>query len=258
MPELDIDRRAFPSVPPADLDNPQVIVEHDWAAFAAVDRMTDHWSRPGWSAGRRAYYWMLTFPRSPALVACAQHCQGELEHLGMDAVPEDGLHVTMSRIGDLAQVPPERIKWLAGLAEQLPVECFRVTAHPLAGSRGALRFSLSPWRPLVRLHAALTTIGQQAGVPGGKPTATFRPHLGVQYNNRERPAGPVIERVTQLRRLPPVSLDITAVDLVELRREGPVYRWDVVRSVPLRPRHEIVRCFSGRPAPSSSGGGQAG
>ncbi|WP_395575382.1 hypothetical protein [Streptomyces sp. BK79] len=71
------------------------------------------------------------------------------------------------------------------------------------------------------------------GLPPRKPTALFRPHLSLAYNNRSRPAAPVIEAVTALRGLPPVDLHVREVRLVELRREGRSYRWDVVRSLPL-------------------------
>ncbi|MFE4831235.1 2'-5' RNA ligase family protein [Streptomyces sp. NPDC056672] len=237
-PELDVDHRVFPAAPPPDLDDPGCIVEHDWRAFAGIDRMTDHWSRPGWPPGRRAYYWMLTFPSDSALSNCARHCQNELVHLGMDPVPDDGLHVTLQSIGNTAQVSPLQIKHLVRLAEQLSLRPFQLAAHPLTGSRGALRFSLSPWRPLVNLHAALGEIGRQAGVSGGKSVAAFRPHLGVQYNNRDRPAGPVIASVARLRLLPPVILDITAVELVELHQvhgSAQAYRWNSVGTIPFRP-----------------------
>ncbi len=238
-PELDVHPGAFPADPPADLDDPQQLVAHDWNAFTAVNRVTNHWTRPGWTDGRRAYYWMLTFPDSPELLSRARHCQDELAHLRMDRVPEDGLHVTLTRIGDTDQVSATQVRRLTDLVGELPLHAFRIAAHPMAGSRGAVRFTLTPWSQLVRLHAALSAAGQQAGVPGGKPTSAFRPHLGIQYNNQDRPAMPVIDSVARLRGLPPVRLDITSVDLVELRRTGgshPAYRWDVVRSVPLRPR----------------------
>lgn len=238
-PELAVDTRAFPCAPPADLDDPHVIVEHDWHAFQAVERMKNHWDRPGWSEQRHAYYWMLTFAESPALLQRTEHCQGALEHLNMDPVPADGLHVTMLRIGATELVTRPQLQRLIALAEQLPVSGFRIAAHPLAGSRGAVRFSLTPWRPLVDLHAALSTLGAQAGVPGGKPTSTFRPHLGVAYNNAERAAAPVIGVVSQLRALPPVALDVSSVDLVKLRRHGRTYRWETVRSLPLRPTEPV-------------------
>ncbi|KOT46885.1 hypothetical protein ADK41_00775 [Streptomyces caelestis] len=230
-----VDTRAFPCAPPADLDDSSVIVEHDWRAFQAVDRMKNHWDRPGWSEQQHAYYWMLTFADASALLRRAEHCQGALERLGMDPVPADGLHVTMLRIGAAEQVSQPQLEHLISLAEHLPVSGFRILAHPLAGSRGAVRFSLTPWRPLVGLHAALCTLGAQAGVPGGKPTSAFRPHLGVAYNNAERSAAPVIDVVSQLRSLPPVGLDVSSVDLVRLRRQGRAYRWETIRTLPLRP-----------------------
>ncbi|MFD3422402.1 2'-5' RNA ligase family protein [Streptomyces decoyicus] len=234
-PELAIDTRAFPCAPPSDLDDPRVIVEHDWQAFQAVECMQNHWDRPGWSEQRQAYYWMLTFAGAPALLRRAEHCQGTLEHLNMDPVPADGLHVTMLRIGATELVSRPQLQRLIELTEQLPVSGFRILAHPLAGSRGAVRFSLTPWSPLVDLHAALSTLGAQAGVPGGKPTSAFRPHLGLAYNNAERLATPVINAASQLRSLPPIALDITSVDLVKLRRQGRAYRWETIRTLPLGP-----------------------
>ncbi|ATM24643.1 hypothetical protein SMD44_p10144 (plasmid) [Streptomyces alboflavus] len=241
-PELDVDPGTFPHCPPSDLNTPGQLVEHDWRAFAAVERMTDHWARPGWADGARAYYWMLTFPEATDLWSRAQQCQDQLAHLGMDPVPADGLHVTLTRIGSTDEVSDVQIRLLADRAQDLLLPDFQLAAHPLAGSHGAVRFTLAPWTPLVRLHAALSGIGQQVGVPGGKPTSAFRPHLGVQYNNRQRPAAPVIESVALLRTLEPVPLKIRNVELVELWRTAgalPAYRWHVVRSVPLRPQQEL-------------------
>ncbi|WP_329156055.1 2'-5' RNA ligase family protein (plasmid) [Streptomyces sp. NBC_01456] len=241
-PELDVYPGAFPHRPPPDLDSTGLLVDHDWRAFTAIEQMTNHWARPGWSEGTRAYYWMLTFPNATDLLRRAKRCQDELAHLGMDPVPEDGLHVTMTRIGSTDLVSNDQVCLLADLAQQLPLTTFQVVAHPLAGSRGAVRFTLAPWSPLVCLHIALSEIGQHAGVPGGKPTVAFRPHLGVQYSNRERPAAPVIESVALLRTLEPVTLEISSVELVELWRTtgtSPAYRWRVVRSVPMRPQPDL-------------------
>lgn len=241
-PELDVFPGAFPHRPPPDLDSPELLVDHDWRAFSAVVQMANHWARPGWHDGFRAYYWMLTFPDADDLISRARHCQDALAHLGMDPVPGDGLHVTLTRIGSADAVSADQLGLLSSLVEELSLTSFQVAAHPMAGSRGAVRFTLAPWSPLVSLHAALSEAGRRAAVPGGKPTISFRPHLGVQYSNRERPAAPVVESVARLRTLAPVSLEISSVELVELwRTTGPVpaYRWRVVRSVPLRPRSEL-------------------
>ena len=236
MPQLVTDDRSFPVAPPEDLDDASAIVANDWAAFAGINRMTNHWDRPGWVPGHTAYYWMITFPDQQDLIDEASYCQRQIAGLALDPVPSDGLHVTMAKIGDAAALRPRDIDELARRASTAVTRAFPMTVHPLAGSRGAVRFSIAPWTPVVQLHAALVATGQAAGVPGGKPTATIRPHLGIAYNNCDRPAEPVIERVALLRRRPPITVHVENVDLVKLRREGAAYRWDVLHRVPLAAR----------------------
>ncbi|MFG3259060.1 2'-5' RNA ligase family protein [Streptomyces sp. NPDC048172] len=234
IPKLTSDAASFPVEPPADLDDAQTIVEHDWQSFATVERMVNHWDRPGWYEGRRAYYWMLTFGGHRELGDLVQRCQEEITPLGLDLVPFDGLHVTLARIGDASKVSPSAIDVLADHAAKGTEPPFRLHAHPLAGSRGALRLSLTPWAPLVRLHAALTEINASVGVPGGKPTSGFRPHMGVAYNNRERPAAPMVEVAATLRQLLPVALDVSTVEVVELQRTDRAYRIRLLHRIPLK------------------------
>ncbi|MBQ0852875.1 2'-5' RNA ligase family protein [Streptomyces sp. BH-SS-21] len=234
MSLLSSDPAAFPADPPTDTHDPVAIAAHDWAAFSALDEMTDHWSRPGWSDGSRAYYWMLTFPDDQGLAALAGYCQAELAPLGLDPVPTDGLHTTLARVGTPDVVTPGQLDSLARGAEALLPSAFFVRAMPLAGSRGAVRLSLGPWEPLLLLHHALAKAGSDAGLVPKKPTSAFRPHLSLAYNNRRRPAAPVVEAASSLRTLPAVELSVSLVQLVELRREGRTYHWDVRKSVPLR------------------------
>ncbi|MER6460457.1 2'-5' RNA ligase family protein [Streptomyces sp. NPDC001228] len=233
MTLLSADPAAFPAEPPADTHDPAVTAAHDWAAFSALDEMTDHWARPGWSDGSRAFYWMLTFPDDQRLATLAGHCQEELAPLGLDPVPTDGLHITLARVGRPGAVAPDQMDNLARDVEALLPSAFSIRAMPLAGSRGAVRLSLGPWEPLLRLHHALAEAGSSAGLAPKKPTSAFRPHLSLAYNNRRRPAAPVVEAVSGLRALPAVELSVSAVQLVDLRREGRTYRWDVRKSVPL-------------------------
>ncbi|KAF3470112.1 2'-5' RNA ligase family protein [Streptomyces sp. Tu 3180] len=230
---LSADPAAFPVCPPADLADPAVIAAHDQAAFDAVERMVDHWDRPGWTAQTRAYYWMLTFPDDPVLVGLARRCQQRLAPLGLDPVPDDGLHITLARVGSAATLPLSHLDDVINAATPLLPEAFRLRAVPLAGSRGAVRLTVAPWAPVLALHVALSESMTSLGLTPGKPTALFRPHLSLAYNNRPRPAAPIIEAVTTLRDLPAVDLHVREVQLVELRREDRAYRWDVVKSVPL-------------------------
>ncbi|USQ85804.1 2'-5' RNA ligase family protein [Streptomyces phaeoluteigriseus] len=230
---LSADSTAFPARPPADLRDRVVIAAHDQAAFDSVQTMVDHWDRPGWTAQTRAYYWMLAFPDSPALVDLARRCQQDLAPLGLDPVADDGLHITLTRVGSTATLTPSRLDDVINAATPLLPAAFRLQAVPLAGSRGAVRLTVAPWVPVLALHAALSEAMTSSGLHPRKPTALFRPHLSLAYNNRSRPAAPVIEAVAALRDHPPVDLHVQEVQLVELRREGRNYRWDVVKSLPL-------------------------
>ncbi|ROO90593.1 2'-5' RNA ligase superfamily protein [Actinocorallia herbida] len=232
-PRLHHDEESFPAAPPSDLHDPAAILTRDWDAYRDLDTMKDHWDRARWHPEYRAYYWMLTFPEAPDLLKLARHCQDALAPLGMDNIPEDGLHITMTKIGETDRVTPNQLADLA--ATTLPTR-FTLTAHPLIGSRGAARFTITPWHHLADLHQTLTTANARAGVPGGRPTPSFRPHLGVAYNNRPRPAQDLLPYLLSLHALLPVRIAVRSVELVELRREDAAYRWTVLHSLPLNDR----------------------
>ncbi|MFG2794609.1 2'-5' RNA ligase family protein [Streptomyces sp. NPDC048419] len=233
MPLLSADPAAFPADPPSDTHDPAVIAAHDWAAFSSLGEMTDHWARPGWSDGSRAYYWMLTFPDDERLATLACHCQEMLAPLGLDPVPTGGLHITLTRVGTPGLIMPGQLDSLARDAEVLMPSAFSISAMPLAGSRGAVRLSLGPWEPLLQLHHALAKAGSNVGLAPKKSTSAFRPHLSLAYNNRRRPSAPVVQAVSELRALSAVDLRVSAVQLVELRRAGRTYRWDLRNNLSL-------------------------
>lgn len=228
------DSRAFPPVPPLDMNDVDAILAADWNAFRGLERMTDHWARPGWGAQERTYYWMLTFPAATSLIREARMCQEHLAQHRLDPVPEDGLHLTMNRIGSPHDIPARTVNKLARQATRLVGVPFALQAHPMAGSPGAIRFSVSPWSPLIELHAALREAARRTDIPSqGRPTSLFRPHLGILYCPGEQPAAPLIRSVAALRQRQPISVQVKSVELVALRREARTYRWDVLHSVPL-------------------------
>ncbi|WTW98253.1 2'-5' RNA ligase family protein [Streptomycetaceae bacterium NBC_01309] len=188
--------------------------------------MVNHWDRPGWTPGRRSYYWFLTFPDAPDLVSAAVELQDELAHFRLDSIPADGLHVTMARLGFTDEVTDAHLSAAVQATERVcgDLDPFDLMVGPLAGSPGAVRFSVAPWAPLIAIRAAL---------PSTSPRAAFRPHLGIAYSNRPMPAQPVIDAIAPLRSREPIYLPVRELHLVELRREHRAYRWDLVRSFPL-------------------------
>src|SRR4051812_2332921 len=175
--------------------------DEDWQRFRAIRTTVNHWQRPGWSPGREAYYWYLTFDDAD-LRALVGRCLSELELPYLDPVPLDGIHLTLPRLGWADEVSASRVEACLEAADQAlaTLRPFTMTVGPLAGSPGAVRLSVAPWGPLRRLQrelAALDTPDEQAC----EAAQTFRPHVGIAYCNSDVPTGPLIDRVGKLRHL---------------------------------------------------------
>jgi len=202
--------------------------DEDWQRFQQVTSMTNHWDRPGWTPGREAYFWYLTFD-SPQLRDLAEQCQQQLQRDYLDPVPLGGLHLTLARIGWADQVTDDQLQAASNRAHELCRETvpFILSAGPLAGSSGAVRFSVTPWEPLTRLHHELSNPTAVAG------RSAFRPHIGIAYCNQAVPAGPLIAAIRSLRRLAPVDVPVSYIDLVRLHREHRAYAWSLYDRIPL-------------------------
>lgn len=229
---------AFPPTPPPSLTDPRSIAEHDWDAFAQITEMKNHWDRPGWTNATRRYYWFITIENSPELLASTQACQETIRPLGLDPVPLDGLHITIAKIGDTADVGKGALDRLAEIAADRfqHLRPLDLQAIPMTGSRGAIRYSLAPWTGLLDLHLAVTGACRDLGLRSFKSNADLRPHLGIAYANRSIRASLVRKLVEPLRRQEPVHLRIGQVQLVELRRENAAYRWTTHHSAQLGPK----------------------
>ncbi|MGH3623368.1 MAG: 2'-5' RNA ligase family protein [Sciscionella sp.] len=229
---------AFPADLPPDLDDPTAIQQHDWAAFRSLGYLENHWDRPGWTPGRRSYHWMLSFHDSDEVQHLAQQCQAQLAFPALDLVPLDAVHLTLGRIGFTDDVDSTAVHEVVSAAtwrcQQLAA--FDLVIGPVAGSSGAIRFSVAPWSPLMALHRALSGAAQAVlGQRSAMDTASFRPHLSIAYANTTQPIPPLLPRLNSLRTLPTTTVTIASTLLVELRREGRAYRYQRVARIELRP-----------------------
>jgi len=130
---------------------------------------------------------------------------------------------------------------LAGIADVAnkrleSVEPIHLFIGPLAGSSGAIRYSVTPWNRLVGVRDEL--VWATRNVLGGASNTGWRPHVSIAYNARSRVAPPILDRVRELRRQPPTEVTVTDIDLVKLARTGHVYRWTTVRRLTLVARPE--------------------
>ncbi len=181
---------------------------------------------------------MLTFDEPSLLEAVLDH-QERLRSLGLDQIRPGDLHLTLARVGDRQSLSPQQLRELVRTATDHVGAAFSLEFHPLTGSPGAVRYSVTPWTDLVALHNTLTQVHRHLCLPGGKPTTRYRPHLGLGYQSCAREAGPVIDAVGRLRLQPPIPLTVRHVDLVELRRDPGRYTWDRLARVPLDDRHQL-------------------
>jgi 2'-5' RNA ligase len=210
--------------------------EQDWANFQALDRLTDHWWwRPGWRPTRRYLTWYLVFDADSPAVTLAQQLQAELDLPYLDPVPCDGFHLTVQGVGFADEVGDEQVRALGDQAEVLcrGLPPIRMTVGPLAGYSGGVFLRVSPWEPLEELRRRLriavsATLGEDA-VPHER--RTFKPHVSVAYCNAYVPAQTLIERVRRLREREPVTDTVKSADLLRVRRDGHVYRWDIERFI---------------------------
>lgn len=213
----------FPAAPPADPDDPASVAQHDQAAFEQVGQMLCHWDRPH----RRSYHWMVTLDQEPRAIELSQHCQTVLPEDGLDLIPPESLHLTVRRFGYVNEVPVGKLETaIATVGEHCQqISPFRLYLLPLAGSPGALRFSVAPWSPLLSLHRAVSVASGYAEVD---PLSLYRPHVGVAYSSRVQAPGPFVAAAREAQSLSSAEITITELRLVELYRADHQYRWRVL------------------------------
>jgi 2'-5' RNA ligase len=197
-------------------------IDEDWTLFSGLTSMVNHWDRPGWLPGRRSYYWYLTFDSA---------------NLYLDPVPLDGLHLTLAKAGWADELTEDEVERVVRRATQevAPAPSFHLEVGPLAGSSGAVRFSVTPWHRLEWLYTTLDQ-ARHTGAIGPHSENTFRPHTGIAYCNTPVDAAELITTVRTLRTLPPVRTRVKEVQLVMLERQGRTYSWSVRHAIPLASR----------------------
>lgn len=227
-------QQLFPPDPPASLTDQAEIVRNDWAAFSSLDTLANHWARPAWPDGARAYYWLLPLGGVPELRIQARACQEALASVSdLDPVPGELLHLTLYRVGGASSVTEEQLAGIARAAARRleSVEPIHLFIGPLAGSAGAIRYSVAPWNRLVGLRDELVTATNS--VLDGASNSGWRPHVSIAYNARLRAASPLVDRIHELRRQPLMEVTVTEIELVTLARTGRVYKWTTMHRLTL-------------------------
>lgn len=200
-------------------------------------QMRDHWwLRPGWLPDTRMLAWHLTFEGVAALHLRARQAQRALSGIAaLDPVPPEWLHLSLADFG---------------AAEDVTEDCVRQgikAAHEHIAAIGPLelRFSrtvvfaesvvmLPDDSPgLARLRAALQdSVRQVRGGAAPLEGKAFAPHVSVAYANGTTDGSDVVRALASagLDDVKPVHPTLT---LVEMHRDGRLYRWRPISAFPL-------------------------
>ncbi|HEX8344240.1 MAG TPA: 2'-5' RNA ligase family protein [Actinoplanes sp.] len=196
-----------------------------------VDALRDHWWwRPGWAVGRHFYACHFSFHDQPAVRDLASAYQNALQPMdGLDLIPSRWLHLTLQGVGFTDDIPLDRIERFA-----------EVATHQLAT---VVPPTLTFHRPVVRPEAVYLPAGNDEPVnvvraavraamvkslPGVEldDVKGYRPHVSVAYSNAEQPAAPIAELLARVD-VAPVTVTLTAVQLMRYHRDKRMYEWAV-------------------------------
>jgi 2'-5' RNA ligase len=201
--------------------------------------MENHWNRPGWSDGQSSFHFFIDLGDVREIRELAESCQQNLAHIAtLDMVKSDSLHMTLQRLAFTYEI--SRAAAIAVgetlLAKLRDFPAPTVIVGPLAGSQGAVRFSVGPHEPLLEIRAATrSAIAEHLGPNAASLNneARFIPHVSIAYHNARAAAGALVDHVEPLRRLGSASVTIPSISLVELKRVGHCYDWKNLMNLPL-------------------------
>lgn len=209
-----------------------------WEEFGRLERLVNHWWwRSGWSVGRSFYTWHLTFDDTTAaplrdLVDRLHDGLAGVE--GLDLIPHRWLHLTMQGLGFTDEVSDADVDAIMRAATKrlATVPAFDLTLGPIEADDEATGLLVRPWTAVadVRdgIREAIADVWDDA-----PESPEFHPHVSIAYSNADVPAAPIRERVAPLRDIEPVTIPITAAQLIRLNRDNQMYEWETVADVPL-------------------------
>ena len=202
----------------------------------SFERTRNHWWwRPGWGPGTRYVTFHLTFERAPTLAAEAARIGGLLSEVpGVDVIPPEWLHLTMTGVGFAADLDGGT---LDRLAEAVFGRVSSLTTGPLSLSwlylhREGLSLAAepTPWLSELKLaQEAAVAAATGAGRAGVEP---FHPHVSLAYFSGEVDESALVRAVDDAAPRE-IVVEQPMVSMIELNRDRQVYTWRVLAQVPL-------------------------
>ena len=209
---------------------------HAALPYPDADTLADHWWwRPGWQVGTRFLAFHITVADLPALadhVAAYQHVLAPFAFL--DLIPRQRLHITVQGLDHAHNVSDsQRDDVTAAVRAQLAaIPAPTLTFDRPVAHREAVVLPPTDPQPRRAIRDAIRAgIAAAYGPPEGAPTTKYRPHSSAAYVNTAADAVPVRQALDALD-VPPATLALTHVTLMEMHRDNRMYQWRVITTVP--------------------------
>lgn len=207
-----------------------------WEGLLGRGHMADHWSAHGWRPDDRRLSWFLTLAPG-SLREEIVRLQEPLNLPFLDPLAPDALHLTVQGIAGADEVDAMTVDALAVEARRRLAE-LRPFALELEGVNAfdqGVVLQVFGWPPLLAvrrgLREAITAV-LGPSLPGDAEEGFF-PHVSLAYANGAGEVTEVVGRVAALRDAHVGMWTVDHVDLVELRRGGHAYEWDLRHRVPI-------------------------
>lgn len=205
-----------------------------WDGLLAREHMADHWSSHAWRRGERRLSFFLT-PAPGPLREEIVGLQGSLHLPFLDPLAPGALHLTLQEIGQTDEVDAATVDALAREARRRlgDLRPFALELEGVNAFDQAVVLQVFGWPPVVAVRRALRdAIATVLGAPSGTDER-FHPHLSLAYVNGPGEVAEVVGQVAALRDAHVGMWTVDSVDLVDLRREGHAYAWDLRHRVPI-------------------------
>ncbi|MEZ5087303.1 MAG: hypothetical protein R2722_13990 [Tessaracoccus sp.] len=196
------------------------------------EQTTSHWWwRPGWSPETRYFTFHLTFAEEPALTSVAERYSGTLTSLAhVDPIPTPWLHLTMTGVGHTCDVSDEIVD---ALCDRVIGDAANIADHqsPIIFDTlylGKDGLSLTGQAPewLTQLRRRQEEAVEEL-VGGPHNWSRIRPHVSLAYFDGQIDEAALLHGMRESG-LDDIVITRPTVSLLELRRDGHLYRWCTV------------------------------
>jgi 2'-5' RNA ligase len=195
--------------------------------------------RPGPSPFQDSVCWHLLVGDQPPVRATVRQAQQRLAGFsGLRMTPMRWLHITVLRVGSIAEITEDGLKEMLSRARLLlsSVQPVAVTFRRVLYHPEAIALGVSPESALSHVFAAAQVATQEVIGITGSAASSWTPHLTLCYSTSQQPAAPIIAALG--KEVPRGEAVIDKLSLVIQRGPEPRWDWHHVGTASLQGAHD--------------------